>query len=386
MLRPWSQTFKGWNDIVGATVAIRRIRRANALSSCSLSPRTVETGNPIRRDFPKSTFHPRCYTTTLHRPSEHSRPNEEPFRTEPNPNEEESRTGKHEPSSSSCISTIKDPTSTDPPTGNLSIVFTDIVKSTAMWESDAQAMADAMHMHDAMIRSLTISDHGYEVKQNGDGFMIAFPSATTAVQFCLDVQEQLLDEAWPQGILNQAQGETCTDVQGHVLFRGLKLRMSAHWGAPVCKWNDVIQRMDYLGPMVNRAARFIEVTEGGQIVVSEDFLVQLQHELDVVEGRADVDESQPDSSTKSSTKSSSSSSSTTTTHVNLPRLKSDSDQDKLTHQHFEIRPLGDHEFRGLNDPESLYFIVPRSLQGRVDHWHQVKHVSGVKGNLRSPRG
>ena len=230
-----------------------------------------------------------------------------------------------------------------------------------------------MQIHDTAIRTLMAMNQGYEVKQNGDGFMLAFPTATMAVQFCLDVQEQLLDEAWPKGILKLAHGKVSTDEQGHVLFRGLKLRISAHWGEPICAWNKVIHRMDYLGPMVNRAARFIEVTEAGQVVVSQDLVTQLQYELDVSHGF-------------DSTHHTSTGAETVPTQLSLPKLRSDAVQDKLTHQQFEIRALGDHDFRGLKHPESLYFIVPRSLEGRVDHWHQVKHVSGVKGNIRSKGG
>lgn len=268
---------------------------------------------------------------------------------------------------------VKPDCPTDPPTGNLSIVFTDIFKSTAIWETNTEAMTQAMHIHDSAIRTLSTINQGYEVKQNGDGFMLAFPTATTAVQFCLDVQEQLLDQAWPKGILKLAHGKVSTDEQGHVLFRGLKLRMSAHWGQPVCTWNEVIHRMDYLGPMVNRAARFIEVTEAGQVVVSEDLVAQLQRELDISHGL--------DSPGQPETKGT-----TIPTQLSLPRLKSNAAQDKLTNQQFEIRALGDHDFRGLKHPESLYFIVPSSLEGRVNHWHQVKHVSGVKGNIRSKSG
>lgn len=267
------------------------------------------------------------------------------------------------------------------PQGDLSIVFTDIVKSTAIWEANAPAMVAAMHTHDDMVRELITANGGYEVKQNGDGFMIAFPSATSAVQFCLDVQERLLDESWPTAILKSNPGKETTDGHGHVLFRGLKLRISAHWGRPVCNWNDVIQRMDYLGPMVNRAARFIEVTEGGQVVVSEDFLLRLQGEMElaVVEGdqvRLGKEEGQV---------SEASGANQTPDHneLDLDLLSSNKHQKRLTHQPFQLRPLGDHKFKGLDEPQTLYFIVPKSLEGRVDHWHQVMHIAGVKGNVRT---
>jgi adenylate cyclase len=261
-------------------------------------------------------------------------------------------------------------TKAPPPTGQLSIVFTDIVTSTAMWERSPSAMVSAMNLHDSMIRKVTEVNQGYEVKQNGDGFMIAFPTATAAVQFCLDVQEQLLDERWPKEILKLTPGEEMTDDAGHIIFRGFKLRMSAHWGAPVCKWNEVIQRMDYLGPMVNRAARFIEVTEGGQIVVSEDYLVQLQKELELL--KTDAGQHQPNHAEE-----------VTPESLNLKTLRSRRGQDKLTHQHFEIRLLGNHEFKGLSDPQKLYFVVPKSLAGRVEHWNQETHIPGAKGNVRS---
>ncbi|KIW19526.1 hypothetical protein PV08_00098 [Exophiala spinifera] len=258
-----------------------------------------------------------------------------------------------------------------PPEGPLSIVFTDIVKSTAMWEKNTTAMSRAMSLHDASIRSLLQRNHGYEVKQNGDGFMIAFSTATSAVQFCLDVQEELLAERWPAGILDLPSGKTTLDDEGHVLFRGLKLRMSAHWGTPVCNWNEIIERMDYLGPMVNRAARFIEVTEPGQIVVSEDFLLRLQGEL------ADVakDESVDRFRTPEETKRTKEDARSLAMNVTL-----------TNHQSFAIKRLGHHRFKGLDDPQTLYFLVPGSLEGRMAHWHRVKHVAGVKGNVRSDSG
>lgn len=318
------------------------------------------------------------------------------------------------PAAGTTTTTTTPPPPPPPPQGSLSIVFTDIVKSTAIWEKDATAMMQAMQLHDHMIRHLTEANQGYEVKQNGDGFMVAFPTATSAVQFCLDVQEQLLDEKWPREILKLPPGREAKDSDGHLLFRGLQLRMSAHWGSPVCNWNDVIQRMDYLGPMVNRAARFIEATEAGQIVVSEDFLRQLQDELEVEAkegGETDQifthqhhqQQQQSTDSTSTGTcsgddenektgttrqpgtdtdKDNSNNNNNEDESVDLEALRSKKGQRKLTHQQFEIRLLGDHEFKGVDEPQKLYFLVPRSLEGRVDHWHRVTHVPGVKGNVR----
>jgi adenylate cyclase len=260
------------------------------------------------------------------------------------------------------------------PEGHLAIVFTDIVKSTDIWESNTNAMISAMKLHDDTVRNLTVRNSGYEVKQNGDGFMIAFPTAQSAIQFCLDVQESLLDEEWPSALLALDPGKETTSAEGKVLFKGLKLRMSAHWGKPVTNWNDVIQRMDYLGPVVNRAARFVQVTEAGQIVVSEDFAKRLQEEME--------DASQPQTSNANAGEGPSGNDEDGSL-PDLSTLRAKRNQETLTNQRFKVEELGEYEFQGLDDPQKLYFIVPSSLEKRVEHWHQVTHVSGVKGNVKT---
>lgn len=254
--------------------------------------------------------------------------------------------------------------STPPPEGNVTIVFTDIVNSTAIWETDVEAMTSAMKIHDDIIRDLTCAHKGYEVKQNGDGFMITFQSAMSALQFCLAVQQRLLDQEWPEKILKLQAGKEASDNEGHVLFKGLRLRMSAHSGTPVCVWNKVTNRLDYLGPVVNRAARFIQITEGGQIVVSEDFLLEIQEA-----GRNGVSDSveKPEEGQGS--------------QLDLEVLSSREAQEIVAKQPYEIRLLGKHHFKGLSDEEKLYFIVPESLQGRLDFWPKHEYVAGSKGNI-----
>lgn len=40
---------------------------------------------------------------------------------------------------------------------------------------------------------------GYEVKSDGDSFMVAFSSVFSAVTYCMSVQEALLGADWPEG-------------------------------------------------------------------------------------------------------------------------------------------------------------------------------------------
>ena len=269
------------------------------------------------------------------------------------------------------------------PEGSLAIVFSDIVQSTDIWDSKPEAMAKAMAMHDEMVRNLMVRHQGYEVKQNGDGFMIAFQTAVSALEFSLEVQHELLEVEWPEDLLKLGAASEVSAKEGEVgndglIFKGLRLRMSCHWGQPVCQWNEVIERMDYMGPMVNRAARFIQATEGGQIVVSEPFLQALatskngdSSDQDVSEGPlfAPQETAVGDDDDELGQK------------IDLRDLKAEHTESILRDKQFEVRLLGKRHFKGVSDEQKLYFIIPESLHGRLKFWPKHMHIEGSKGNL-----
>ena len=162
-----------------------------------------------------------------------------------------------------------------PPVGMVALVFTDIRNSTALWESNP-GMQTAIRMHNQLLRRQLRAIGGYEVKTEGDAFMVSFPTVTSALLWCLTVQLELLREDWPQEILDSEEGREILDSRGEVLYRGLSVRMGIHWGAPVCEADPITRRMDYFGPIVNRAARISAVAEGGQISASQDVVEILQ--------------------------------------------------------------------------------------------------------------
>lgn len=163
----------------------------------------------------------------------------------------------------------------EPPVGAMALVFTDIKSSTLLWDANPVAMRLAIKIHnDKMRRQLRIVG-GYEVKTEGDAFMVSFPSPTLALLWCFYVQQQLLDADWPAEILDTPQCREMVDAKGTVIFRGLSVRMGVHWGLPVCELDVVTRRMDYFGPMVNRALRISAIADGGQIAMSSDFLREL---------------------------------------------------------------------------------------------------------------
>jgi predicted ATPase/class 3 adenylate cyclase len=132
---------------------------------------------------------------------------------------------------------------TDPPTGTVTFLFTDIEGSTRMWEQDPQVMSDALARHDDILQNATESRGGYVFKTVGDAFCVAFSDASDALEAALASQRFLSAEGWEEGF----------SIRG---------RMALHTGT-VEERNG-----DYFGPPVNRVARLLSAGHGGQTLVS----------------------------------------------------------------------------------------------------------------------
>ncbi|KAF3045128.1 cysteinyl-tRNA synthetase [Didymella heteroderae] len=237
----------------------------------------------------------------------------------------------------------------DAPTGDVSLVFTDIKSSTLLWETYPIAMRSAIKMHNELMRRQLRIIGGYEVKTEGDAFMVAFRTVTSALLWCFTIQSQLLEVQWPQEILNSVNGQEVVDADGNVIFRGLSVRMGIHWGRPVCEVDPVTKRMDYFGPMVNRASRISSVADGGQITVSSDFIAEIQRLLEThIEG----DRSNSTGSEEAYSDD---------VHSQLIRQELRS----LSSQGFEVKDLGERRLKGLENPEYIYLMYPHSLASRL---------------------
>jgi len=141
-------------------------------------------------------------------------------------------------------------------------VFTDIEGSTALWEANPEIARYSLRAHDAVMRTAIRRHAGFEVKTEGDSFMIAFADSVQAVAFCFDVQEDLFRHPWSPELLATPQARSDPG------FRGLRVRMGAHVGTPEARVTG--SGADYYGPMVNRAARIAGAGHGGQILLSSE--------------------------------------------------------------------------------------------------------------------
>ena len=253
----------------------------------------------------------------------------------------------------------------DAPTGEVSLVFTDIKSSTLLWETYPIAMRSAIKMHNDLMRRHLRIIGGYEVKTEGDAFMVAFPTVTSALLWCFTIQIQLLEVPWPQEILNSVNGQEVCDADGNIIFKGLSVRMGIHWGTPVWEVDPVTKRMDYFGPMVNRASRISSVADGGQITVSSDFIAEIQRLL----------ETHIESDRTPSTGSEETMEQDVISQAIRRELRA------LMSQGFEVKDLGERRLKGLENPEYIYLMYPHQLAPRltVQQQHAEAQQAAEKG-------
>jgi predicted ATPase/class 3 adenylate cyclase len=131
----------------------------------------------------------------------------------------------------------------DLPSGTVTFLFTDLERSTRLWEQHPEAMKAALARHDEILRRAIDAHGGHVVKMRGDGAHAAFSTAHEAIAAAVEAQRALMGEHW--------------DVDAP-----LRVRMGVHTGPAE------LREGDYFGVSVNRAARLMSVAHGGQIVVS----------------------------------------------------------------------------------------------------------------------
>ncbi len=144
------------------------------------------------------------------------------------------------------------------PSGTVTFLFTDIEGSTRLWEADAEAMAEAVTRHDALLRQAIEGHGGYLVKTTGDGMLAAFAVAHDALAAALDTQRALAQKDEPQNAL--------PDRASFILSNSslsLRVRMGIHTGSAEERDGD------YFGPSLNRAARLTAAGHGGQTLLSQ---------------------------------------------------------------------------------------------------------------------
>jgi class 3 adenylate cyclase len=130
--------------------------------------------------------------------------------------------------------------------GTLTLAFSDIQDSTHTAERMGdKAWYELLSVHNGIVRRRLSGHGGHEIKAQGDGFMMTFPSARRAVQCMIDIQRDFARhaEAHPEQLI--------------------LVRMGLHTGEVI-----VGDDGDLFGKHVNFAARVANQADGGEILVS----------------------------------------------------------------------------------------------------------------------
>lgn len=150
------------------------------------------------------------------------------------------------------------------PNGTVTIMFSDIEGSTVLTEQlGDERWLKLLHGHNSVIRRHVTAHRGFEVKSQGDGFMVAFDSAGNALRCAIAIQRDL-------GARRDQSGSQV-----------VRVRIGLHTG-------EVIREQDdFFGHSVILAARIGAKANGGEILVSAVLrgLVAGSHEFQFGEAR-----------------------------------------------------------------------------------------------------
>ncbi|KUF83350.1 Adenylate cyclase [Phytophthora nicotianae] len=175
--------------------------------------------------------------------------------------------------------------SAEPPLVNPVFVFTDIESSSALWAmGDGLVMQRATEIHDNILRASLMKYRGYEITTAGDAFQLAFHTVREAVEYCLDVQLQLLVANWPKELHGMLPATRKQRAGHRLIFGGLRVRMGIHDaveadGALILDVHAVTGKMIYTGASEVIANEIGDLGDGGQILVTKrvaDWLVMYE--------------------------------------------------------------------------------------------------------------
>jgi DNA-binding SARP family transcriptional activator/tetratricopeptide (TPR) repeat protein len=132
------------------------------------------------------------------------------------------------------------------PTGVVTFLLTDVESSARLWDTDADAMAAALEVHDELIEGMVDRHRGRLLKHRGEGdaTLSVFARASDAVGCAAALQDALRATSWPEQL-------------------DMRVRIALHSGEAQQRGGD------YFGPVLNRAARLRSLAAGGVTMLSQ---------------------------------------------------------------------------------------------------------------------
>ncbi len=138
-------------------------------------------------------------------------------------------------------------------------MFSDIEGSTAMTERlGDRGWMDVLRVHNAIVREKLKAHGGFEVKSEGDGFMIAFQSARRALDCAVGIQKALAERNNAAGASFPGRTAPGAEAGGEPI----QVRIGLHAGEAIKEGED------FFGKNVILAARIASQAKGGEILAS----------------------------------------------------------------------------------------------------------------------
>ena len=125
----------------------------------------------------------------------------------------------------------------------MTLLFTDIEDGVRLWEADRDAMAAVSVRYDRIVHEQIEASGGHVFKAVGEAHRAVFADPVAALSSAVAIQRAVGAEPWAPG-------------------QPIRVCVAMHSGA--CAERDG----DYVGPVVNRTARLLDVGHGGQVLVT----------------------------------------------------------------------------------------------------------------------
>jgi predicted ATPase/class 3 adenylate cyclase/DNA-binding CsgD family transcriptional regulator len=149
--------------------------------------------------------------------------------------------------------------------GLVTLLFTGIDGGIRLREADRDAMAAQLARYDRIVREQVEASGGRVFKTAGEAHRAVFADPAAALSSAVAIQRAVCAESWAPGL-------------------PVRVCIALHSGA--CAKRDG----EYAGPVVNRAARLLDIGHGGQVLVSAAAYALLAERLPAGTGLRDLGE------------------------------------------------------------------------------------------------
>lgn len=155
---------------------------------------------------------------------------------------------------------------------DVAFVITDLENSTGIASSVPRAYDFVQEAHDTLMRDLIAAYGGYEINTEGDAFHVAFKNAATAVQFCMEIQYEMMQIEWPKEVLKLPGCEVqYSRSRDDFVYRGPRIRMGVHLATEahvIQHMHSITKHKIYSGVPFQITRELCEAASGGQVLVT----------------------------------------------------------------------------------------------------------------------